>query len=270
MSSPFSIVRGIVTNNEDPDKLGRVKVRLPFLGGKAKDNESLWCRVTRPVSHAQAGDWILPDVGDEVLVGYENNDLSRPIVMGSIYSETNSPPQIGREGDFNKDGKNTLRALKTKTGHTLLFDDTSGKEAIVIQDAGGHSITFDKNGIKVLTKKGELLELKDDQSVLLKCSKGHSVTMNESGVKIESKDGDKLEMKSSGITIQSAQKVTIAGSSKIELGEGASKSLVFGEDLMQAFNSHTHMYAATMSVGTTNPPMAPLTPGVLSKKVKTS
>lgn len=234
MSGAFSIVRGLVSSNQDPDKLGRVKVRFPFLGGKAKDNESPWCRVARPVSHSEAGDWILPDEGDEVLVAFENNDLSRPIVLGSLFSDDRKPPQTGRSGDYNQDGKNTLRAMTTASGHALIFDDASGKEAVIVKDSQGHSITLDKDGVSIKTK-----------------------------------DGDSIQMKSSGITIQSAQSVKISGSSKVELGEGASKSLVFGEDLLQAFNNHTHIYAATMSMGTTNPPTAPMTPSLLSKKVKT-
>ncbi len=112
--------------------------------------------------------------------------------------------------------------------------------------------------------------LKNQDSITLKSSKGHAITLGGESLEIKSKDGDELEMKGSGIVIKSSNKVSIQGSSKIELGEGASKSLVYGEDLLQAFNTHTHIYAATVSVGTTNPPTAPLTPGVLSKKVKTT
>jgi uncharacterized protein involved in type VI secretion and phage assembly len=269
MNSVFSIVRGQVTDNKDPENLGRVKVRFPFLGGKAKDNETSWCRVARPVSHQNAGDWILPDVGDEVLISFENNDLGRPIIVGSLYTETHSPPQTGRDSDFNKDGKNALRAIVTKSGHTLLFDDTSGKETVLLKGSQGHSLTFNKDGFKIETQGGEKITLKNKNSITIQSTQGHTLMMDEKGVQIQNKNGDRVELSDQGITIKTAQKVLIAGSSKIELGEGASKSLVFGEDLMQAFNSHTHVYAATTSMGTSNPPTVPMTPSILSKKVKT-
>jgi uncharacterized protein involved in type VI secretion and phage assembly len=266
MNSTFSIVRATVTNNQDPEKLGRVKVKYPFLGSKAKNNESDWCRVVRPVAHAGAGDWALPDVNDEVLIAFENGDLGRPIVIGSLYSEAIPPFKTGLAGDHNADGKNTLRGLKTRSGHTLIFDDSEGKETVLLKDSNGHVLKMDKKGVSLKTAAGDEIQIEDQKSITLKTSKGHSLKMTEENVKLESKDGEMIELKSGGITIKSSGKVSIQGSSKIELGDGASKSLLFGEDVMQAFNTHTH----STSYGPTSPPVAPMTPGVLSKKVKTS
>ncbi len=254
INSTFSIVRAIVTQNQDPDQLGRIKVRFPFLGGKAKDNESVWCRVARPVSHGESGDWFLPNLDDEVLVAFENNDMNRPIIMGALFSEERKPPRSGREGDANADGNNSLRFTKSPGGHTFFMDDTEGKEAMGFFDKVNNQITLDSG----------------KKSLVIKDTNSNTVELKSDGITIKAKNGDCVELNSSGITIQSAGSVKVVASSKIELGEGASKSLVFGEDLMQAFNSHTHIYAATTSMGTTQPPIAPLTPGILSKKVKTS
>ena len=77
----FGVVVGIVTNNEDPEKLGRVKVRFPWL---SDDNESHWARIATLRARLNVGTWFLPDVDDEVLVAFEHGDVRFPHVLGDL------------------------------------------------------------------------------------------------------------------------------------------------------------------------------------------
>ncbi len=271
MKASWNLVRATVVDNQDEEKLGRVKVKYPFLGGQAKEKESFWAKVARPVAQVGAGDWFLPDKGDEVLVGFENSDFDRPIVLASLFHEERKPFKTKREGDFNENGKNNLRAIRTKAGHLLVFDDLEGKESISIIDKASNQIILDSANekIEVTDAAGNQLTLDGKgKKVSLKDANGNQVDLADSGTTVKGKSGDEFKLDDSGVTIKSANKVSIQGSSKIELGEGASKSLAFGEEIMKIFNQHTHPYTATMSSGVTQPPVAPMTPSIHSKKVK--
>jgi uncharacterized protein involved in type VI secretion and phage assembly len=77
------VVIGIVTNNQDPDRLGRVKVRFPWLSG---GTESHWARVATPMAGNGRGLYFLPEVDDEVLVLFERGDVRFPFVIGALWN----------------------------------------------------------------------------------------------------------------------------------------------------------------------------------------
>nr|BFE71224.1 VgrG-related protein [Actinoplanes digitatis] len=83
------LVVGIVTNNDDPEGLGRVRVQFPTLSA---DDESAWARLATPGGGAQRGLQWLPEVDDEVLVGFELDDHSRPVVLGGLWNRKDGPP----------------------------------------------------------------------------------------------------------------------------------------------------------------------------------
>jgi uncharacterized protein involved in type VI secretion and phage assembly len=111
-----SLVIGLVTNNDDPDKLGRVKVKYPTLSDA---DESTWARVATPGGGAQRGLQWLPEVGDEVLVGFELDDKTRPMVLGGLWSRKDKPPQA----DATKGGQTTLRLLASRKNHRVVLTD---------------------------------------------------------------------------------------------------------------------------------------------------
>jgi len=120
------VVIGIVTNNDDPDGLGRVKMRFPWLSGSI---ESHWARVATPMAGNGRGLYFLPEVDDEVLVLFERGDVRFPFVIGALWNGKDQAPA------GNGDGKNALRVIKSRSGHLIRFDDSEKAQKIEIIDA---------------------------------------------------------------------------------------------------------------------------------------
>lgn len=128
----------IVTNNKDPEGLGRVKVHFPWL---SDDHESDWVRVASFMAGGGRGGFFIPDVQDEVLVAFEHGDINRPIVIGSLWSVEDKSPEK------NEDGRNNIKKIRTRSGNEIILDDSSGKERIEIhtKDGKGHKIILDNS-----------------------------------------------------------------------------------------------------------------------------
>src|SRR6516162_486840 len=91
-SKIYGLVVGIVTNNKDPDGLGRIKVKFPWLDDKL---ESWWARLAYPMVGKKMGFFYLPEINDEVLVGFEHGDVRFPYILGSLYNGVDKPPAAG-------------------------------------------------------------------------------------------------------------------------------------------------------------------------------
>ncbi len=189
------LVIGLVTNNKDPEAAMRVKVKYPWL---SDDVESHWAPVVSPMAGAGRGLAILPEVGDEVVVGFLNGDFNFPFVLGSVWNGVDSPPS--KADKYVVGGKVVLRELKTRAGHTILIDDTEGQSKIQIVDSKGQSVLIDGKGtgsVEITTK--------GDVSV----SAGLNAKVEATSVAIEAKA--KIELKAPMIDIAGSAKVKITG-----------------------------------------------------------
>ena len=140
------MVVGIVTDNQDPDGLGRVKVKYPFL---SSEHASAWARLVAPGAGAQRGwEWV-PEVNDEVLIGFEHGDVHYPYVIGGLWNGTDAPPQSSTQ--LVQSGKVQKRLVRSRTGHTILLDDSDGGGGISIEDSKGNKIQLDaqKNSLTI-------------------------------------------------------------------------------------------------------------------------
>src|SRR6266536_6725356 len=124
----YGVVIGIVTNNDDPDGLGRVKVRFPWL---SDSDESWWARIATPMAGNQRGVQFPPEVEDEVLVAFQHGDVRFPYVLGGLWNGKDAPPE---SKPLDGDGKVAKRVVKSRSGHLIRFDDTDGSEKIEIVD----------------------------------------------------------------------------------------------------------------------------------------
>lgn len=119
------VYQGLVTNLDDPQALGRVKLKLPWLG---EDYETDWARVMQIGAGSERGILWFPEINDEVLISFISGDPAYPIVVGGLFNGEDQPPISDHldttAGEVNK------RCLKTRAGSVLEFDDTSGSETI--------------------------------------------------------------------------------------------------------------------------------------------
>lgn len=179
----YGAVVGIVTNNQDPAGSGRVKVRFPWLSDA---DESNWARVaTLMASKGKTGVFFLPEVDDEVLVLFEHGRVDRPYVIGSLWNGKDAPPAD------NADGKNNLRVITSRSGHTITLDDSEGGETItiadgkqknrVVLDAAKGSLSITSEGDVTIQAKGKIT-LQSDADVVVK---GAAVTLNDGKLKVQ-------------------------------------------------------------------------------------
>jgi uncharacterized protein involved in type VI secretion and phage assembly len=135
----FDPVIGIVTDNKDPSKLGRVKVKIPVLSDK---DTSWWAPIVMLGAGKNRGWFFIPEVNDEVLVLFEQGDVNRPLVVGALWGGKDKPPD--KNG-----GGNPRRVIKSREGSKITFDDEQMK--LIFEDAKSKGrITFDSNANKII------------------------------------------------------------------------------------------------------------------------
>jgi uncharacterized protein involved in type VI secretion and phage assembly len=189
----YGLTVGIVTNNQDPDKLGRVKVRFPWL---SDTEESHWARVLTPMAGKERGIYFLPEVEDEVLVAFEHGMMEFPYVLGALWNGKDAPPAT------NDDGKNNLRVIKSRSGHVIILDDTEGEENITVADKTG------KNMI-VISSKENMISIVADSDITLESTNGK---LKLSGKGIEIKSGAEIKIEASqNMDVKAGPQLNIKG-----------------------------------------------------------
>ena len=127
--------RGQVTDNSDPNNLGRVKAKVPRLLG---DEECGWALPAFAYGGAsEQGLFAVPDVGAGVWIEFEGGDLSYPIWSGTWFTS----------GDIPESAQPSKKVLKTKSGHKLVLDDDGG--TLEITDSNGNTVSMDSSTVKV-------------------------------------------------------------------------------------------------------------------------
>jgi type VI secretion system secreted protein VgrG len=119
-------VNARVVDNNDPAGVGRVKVKFFW----QEENVTNWARMMTPHAGADRGFMFLPEIGDEVVVGFGDGDVEKPVILGCIWNGVDKPP---REDFWGGDvGPNDVKRIVTKSGHRIHIVDKQGKESIVL------------------------------------------------------------------------------------------------------------------------------------------
>jgi uncharacterized protein involved in type VI secretion and phage assembly len=139
----------VVTQNEDEEKMCRVKVRFPW---HDQPSESYWARLATPMAGNDRGLVLIPEVGDEVLVAFEREDLRFPYVLGGLWNGQDKPPIS------NDDGKNDKRILQSRKKHYLLFDDGS-TGVVELRHEKGRKLTLDDTGMSMEDENGNVVKV---------------------------------------------------------------------------------------------------------------
>lgn len=193
---------GIVRDNEDPENLGRVKLEFPW---RDAADESYWARIATDMTGDDYGTYYLPEVNDEVLVGFENGDIHYPIVIGSLWSGNRPPPED------NADGDNDIRTIKTRSGHRIEFDDDESKGSVRVETNGGHELVLDDEA--------------GDESVSIEDSSGNSIEMDSVNNAIKISANKELKLEAPTIELSADAEVTVESSGKVDVSGDAQTSV---------------------------------------------
>lgn len=192
---------GVVTNNQDPKGLSRVKVKFPTL---TEEHESYWARmVSTGAGFGRGTDW-LPEINDEVLVGFEHGDIHRPYIIGAVWNGKDAPPTSVKDSVVS--GRVRLRTLKTRVGHQLQFvdeDKATSNTGVYIETKNKHKISINdtRKFIEIETSAGQKILLNDlDGSISIKANTRIDNTaiasISSKALTIDSTSGANMSMKS--------------------------------------------------------------------------
>lgn len=197
-----------VTNINDPEKLGRVKLKFPV---RENEHETDWAPIVSLMTGSAMGMMFIPDVGDEVLVAFHLGHLNQPFVIGSLWNSQKKPPTYEQT--------NKIRKIRTKKGHEVIFDDNDSAAKLTLKTPDGHKIEFDdqKDTIKMLTSS--------NQEVSVTGGSSGNVTLKAGSSKIEiTQTGDitinatkAVTIKGPQINVQATAKLSLAASAAVEL-----------------------------------------------------
>lgn len=185
----------LVVDNHDDAGLGRVQVRFHWM---RKEEKSPWLRVVSPYAGNGKGMFMLPEIGEEVIVSFAGGKPTRPYVVGTVYNG-------GAKAAFGKDTGNHIKAIQTRSGIKVIMNDKEG--SVLMQD-----------------KKGNQLKMDGDKAILINATGNLKLTCGEA----------ELEMKNGEITI-SGKKVNIKTTEDLNIECNNKASINAGVDLsMQA------------------------------------
>jgi uncharacterized protein involved in type VI secretion and phage assembly len=220
----YGVATALVDDLRDPQGLGRIKVSFPWLaeGGEAtvhiddKDRRahSFWARMATLMGGAERGSWFIPERNDEVLVAFEHGQLDRPVVIGMLWNREDKPPE-----QMDSDSKNNIRAIHSRSGIMIRFDDDKDNPSLLIADkkdkSGQASIHIDfKNGHIAIKAKGDLTIDVDGKFAVT--AKKEINMQTDADVTVKAKGGGTLET-NSALNVKSNAKVSVDGTGQAEL-----------------------------------------------------
>lgn len=128
------LVLAEVTSNKDEENSGRIKVTYRW---HSDENETGLIGVSEFMGGNDRGSVFVPEVGDQVICGFLNGDINMPICLGALHGKEDRCPAK------TDDGKNNIKMIKTRSGHTIIFDDEDTRESLTVRSKSDHTIVFD-------------------------------------------------------------------------------------------------------------------------------
>lgn len=224
---------GLVTDTNDPDDQGRVKVKL-FWNNRDGSEASAekWLRVMTLHAGAEKGTFWLPEIDDEVLIGFTHGNPDRPIVLGALYNGIDNPPHASHSAGWTA-ADNDLKVIRTKAGNEIFFSDKAGSETLsVVQKDGTNMITLSMSGPSITIESSGDIEIKGANISIestsgdinlkaagkLAAEGGSDVEIkaaanfkSEGGANYEAKGGAQAKVSSANTTVEGSAMVTVKG-----------------------------------------------------------
>lgn len=179
---------GVVTKlNEDPEGENRVQVSVPVTQAT---QDTVWARLATFHGSSSFGAFFIPEIGDEVVLGYLNDDPSHPVILGSLYSSKHAPP-------YTLTAENNIKAIVTRCKAKIEFDDD--KKIITIQTPANNKVVLSDDG----------------KSILMQDQNNNKVELSASGIVLDSPKDIKMTAKG-GITIDAVNAISITSKADVK------------------------------------------------------
>ncbi len=211
---------GVVTEVEaEPDNGVRVRVKLPLID---EEGEGIWARVARLDAGAERGIVFHPELNDEVVVSFANNDPRAPIILGMLHSGSAAPPFEVAEG-------NSEKGIVTREGLQIVFNDDAKK-------------------LKLSTPTGNSIELDEEsKSIKLFDQNENTIELTDNGVTLRDKSGNTIQMSSNGISLESAKDLVLKATGNVQM-EGINVEAAANGQFKAAGNAGAELTSSGIAV----------------------
>ena len=203
----YGVAIGVVKENWDKDHPGMIKAEISL--GSSGKNLTDWIPVAVPYAGKEFGTYFLPEIGSQVLLAFHMGDINCPIVIGSLWNQTDVvPPETANE-------KNTVKKIKTKGGNVITISEESGKEKISIQTKGELKAELDDENQKIILqdKEGKNGISIDAQNGTMNFKSEKKAVFNINGQPMLTLDGEgkAVKIKAGKIEVEADQSLTMKG-----------------------------------------------------------
>lgn len=224
-------IRGYVIDNADPDNVGRVQVDF---GWNSDRDRTPWIRCASNYTTENGGNFFVPEIYSEVLVGFVDGDVDQPYIMGSFFSTDVRPfyPDSNWTGD-----PNNKKAIRTRSGNTIEIHDNDGEEKVIIYDKDEQNkITLDSaNGVLTIQSQGDLnlsannIKLEAQEDIELKANNELNIDattkINVVTQEYVSSPSTKFQLESTSIEIKAHASLKLEGVAAAEFGSSVVTSI---------------------------------------------
>lgn len=251
--------RAKVVDNNDPEKLGRLRLQIPAILG---DKTSEWALPAfSNGGYQDMGSFSLPPLDANVWAEFEGGNSSRPIWTGTFFTKEMTSPQEAQ------DKSPDAHIFKSLAGHLIEISDQEGEEKIDIKHQNGVEIALEANENLSLTSPnlGSLTFDAEQSKINLSDQNGNSLILDSTGITLQDCNGNSIVLSSSGIQLETSGEITLKGMA-VNLGGSGGEPVIKGQSFVNLLMTHTHPAPA----GVTGPPIPQGELSTLSMKVKST
>lgn len=220
---------GTVTDVNDPQGEARIRVQFDWMPDAPA---SAWAPIAVALAGDGRGSYLMPEVGDEAIVGFDRGDFEHPVILGFLWNGVDRPPT--------DDIDPSVRRIRTVSGHVLEFDDRAGRERILLQTQGGHALTLDDIA----------------KTVTLETSGGHTITLDDPGstISIQSAGGQEIRIEDgTGITVRALGNIEAQATGDVSIqAAGGVDVLAAGSVAVTCVDASVTATSLTVTAATTS------------------
>lgn len=229
--------RATIIDNQDPQGLGRVRVQFPWQKVQSTDDNQMitpWIRVSQPYGGFSKGTQFISEVGEEVMIGFEMDNIERPYVLGALFNGTGNPDPEWK-AQVAEGTANNIKAIRTRNGHTIQFNDEGDGGDIQIYD-------YEKNNYLIhLSSDGKYIRIEAKGDIQI--SAGNNIGI-KAGKNISIEAGENISMDSGKDTDINAD-ANMSISAENNMQQEATDIFVKAKDAISQESENSHIIKTT-------------------------